>query len=128
MRPMSILLLAAVAIAGAFGAVARALVVTATQHVVGDAFPLGTVLVNELGCFLFGVLYAVGEPRAWSPMTTAAVFTGFLGGFTTFSSFANDCVLLLQKDHFGAFCLDLVGQNVAGMLALYAGLRLGQGR
>jgi fluoride exporter len=56
-------------------------------------FPIGTLTVNVLGCFIVGVLAEIGERRGpLSPETRALLMVGFLGGFTTFSAFANETV------------------------------------
>ena len=87
----------AVAVGGACGAIARWLVGEGVHSWLGPAgeFPWGTLLVNIIGCALIGVLapLMVGG-RAW---ITALVVTGFLGGFTTYSAFAEETFIFLER-------------------------------
>ena len=90
--------LAAVAIGGALGSIARYLAVTGMAAWLGRAFPYGTLTVNVLGSFLMGAALALlvqrgllGEP--WR----AGLMTGVLGGFTTFSAFAGETLVLAQQ-------------------------------
>jgi CrcB protein len=115
----------AIAVAGAFGAVSRHLLVHAVQAA-APGFPLGTLVVNLVGCFLYGLCWAVGHDR-WSPALAAALLTGFFGAFTTFSSFAFDCVHLLQQGRLFAALVDVLAQNTLGLLGLWAGIACGGG-
>ena len=81
----------AVAVGGAFGAVARHGLWLATTRVAGGAaFPWGTFVVNVLGCAAIGVAFVLLDERPSSPTLRALLMTGVLGGFTTFSAFALD--------------------------------------
>lgn len=117
-------LLLAIAAAGSVGSVCRYLLGQLVLLWCGE-FPLHTFVVNALGCLLFGGVYAVGSGR-WPSHVTAAILVGFFGAFTTFSSFAFDCVALAQERRWLWFGLDLVGQNVVGLLAMWGGMALGQ--
>lgn len=75
-------------------------------------FPLGTFVVNVVGCFVIGALLGLAErENILSPTMNVMLVTGFCGGFTTFSSFADDIFLLMQ-------------QRSWMLLTLYAGLSL----
>lgn len=89
----------AVAIGGALGAVARFLLSRFVQGIaLLQNFPLGIFICNALGCLLIGIFYGILSHRAaLGPITRAAMMIGFLGGFTTFSSFSLDTVHLLQS-------------------------------
>jgi CrcB protein len=114
-----------IAAAGALGCVARWLLAQAVTQCFGDAYPAGTFAVNVLGCLLFGVCMGnAGE--GWSQTMRAAVFTGFFGGFTTFSSFAFECSGLLAAGRMGAFALNVLGQNALGIGGMWLGLILGR--
>lgn len=91
------------------------------------AFPWGTMAVNLLGCFCFGVIWALAEGR-WtiSPDVRAVVLIGFLGGFTTFSSFAFETTQFLRDGQWLYAGLNVAVQNVLGILLLYAGLVVGK--
>lgn len=85
---MRILLIGLGGFAGAF---LRYGLSTAAQSAFPGAFPIGTLLVNVLGCLAIGVLSGMAEARALlSPELRALVGVGLLGGFTTFSAFANE--------------------------------------
>src|SRR5690348_13937452 len=82
-RRMNGLLL--VALGGALGASSRYVVATAAVRAFGDRFPVGTLLINVVGCFLMGVVAELLAAR-FEPSESLRLFiaTGFLGGFTTF--------------------------------------------
>ena len=73
--------------AGAVGTGARYLVGVWAIERLGAAFPYGTLIVNLAGCFALGVVAHIATASAWSPQLRGAVAIGFLGGFTTYSSF-----------------------------------------
>jgi CrcB protein len=114
----------AVGCAGAAGALLR-LLFAVMLRTAGDAFPFGTLAVNVVGCFAFGVCWSLHE-GAWSKPVAAAVFTGFLGAFTTFSTFAFECVDLWERGRWVACLFHAIGQNVLGIAAVAAGLWLGR--
>ena len=96
----------AVGIAGAFGAIARfGLSRWIQSFSVLQTFPWGIFVCNLLGCLLIGIFYGALEFRQLlGPIWRAAIMIGFLGGFTTFSSFTLDTFHLLQTgDIFSAF-------------------------
>jgi CrcB protein len=83
-----------IGLGGAAGAILRYALATAVQSAAGGRFPVGTLAVNVLGCFAIGLLEGLAEARAFgSPEARALLVVGFLGGFTTFSAFANETVL-----------------------------------
>ncbi len=91
------------------------------------ALSLGTLAVNVVGCFLFGLGWAVvGEGMPTSSPTRLVIFVGFLGAFTTFSTYAFEGSQFLANAQWFAFSLHLVGQNVLGLLAVLVGLALGR--
>ncbi|MEM8555818.1 MAG: fluoride efflux transporter CrcB [Pseudomonadota bacterium] len=115
--------LAKVAAGGALGASARYLVnVTATRYF-GPDFPWGTVIVNVVGSALMGVLVVVlaklGGLR-YAPF----IMTGFLGGFTTFSAFSLDAVVLYERGEVWQAALYVMGSVVVSILALFTGMIL----
>jgi CrcB protein len=83
-----------------------------------SVFPIGTLAVNVLGCFVIGVLAEVGERRGpLSSETRALLMTGFLGGFTTFSAFANETVAVWRS---GAATVAVVNVAVSVLSCLVA--------
>jgi CrcB protein len=113
-----------VALGGALGSVARyKMSGWVLHHTMGWKFPAGTFAVNVVGCLLAGVLAGLAEKQdLFSADTRLFLFTGLLGGFTTFSAFGLETMYLLRKGE-----LLVAGSNVAlsvlvGLLALWAGL------
>lgn len=110
-----------VAIGGGLGACARyALSTWVMQLAINSRFPWGTFTVNVLGCLVAGVLLALGEKFQFlSAGTRLFLFTGILGGFTTFSAFGVETVNLLRRDEIG-IALAYVGLSVlCGLAALW---------
>lgn len=117
---MSMILL--VAAGGAVGSVARYLMASGIQQSTGLHFPLGTLLVNVLGCFLIGLLYVwlVARPDPRHELR-ALLMVGVMGGFTTFSSFSLETVTLMLNGSYATAALNVV----ISVIACLAGTALG---
>ncbi len=89
----------AVAVGGAFGAVARHGLSLATTKAFGAAFPWGTFVVNVIGCALIGAVFVAIDEHPSAPALRALLMTGVLGGFTTFSAFALDTYGLTEAGY-----------------------------
>lgn len=88
-------------------------------------FPLGTFAVNMLGCFLIGILAYLAGERAIIPSHMKLLLTvGFLGGFTTFSSFGLETFDLLRHGHYGFGFGNAITQLILGTLGVWAGFAL----
>jgi CrcB protein len=88
----------------------------------GPAFPLGTFVVNVIGCAAFGALAGAASTRiSLAPEVRLFWFTGIFGGFTTFSSYAFESFALIREGHLAAAGLNLAGQIVMGLIVLAAG-------
>lgn len=106
-----------VAIGGAAGAGARFLVNTWALYAFGPGFPWGTFAVNILGSFAMGVIAQAMVMGADLPVgTRLLIMTGILGGFTTFSAFALDIVLLVERGE-GWLAAGYAMLSVAGAVA-----------
>lgn len=106
----------AVAVAGALGALSRFGIGTA----VGSRdFPWATLPINLAGSFALGLVVRLGDLRGWSDLTTAALGIGFLGAFTTFSTFSVETQTMLREGRTTAAAL-YVGASVVGGIALAA--------
>ena len=108
---------------GFIGTVARYLLSGAvTQASAASRFPFGTLAVNALGCLLIGVLSGLAEQSgAFSTSTRLLLFTGVLGGFTTFSAFAFE-TYFLGREQLWLLALANVGAQVAiGLAAVVVG-------
>ncbi len=112
---------------GAIGAGARYLVGVGTVRLLGVAagFPWATLCVNIVGSFLMGLFIEVLALRAvGSPELRVFVAVGVLGGFTTFSAFSLEFVMLMQRKEALAAGLYAVSSVALSILALYLGLLL----
>ena len=116
-------LLLFIGIGGFFGATTRYLVGGWVQDWSRSvSFPYGTVAVNLLGAFLLGFLFYLGENRQlFTPDTRALLFIGFLGAFTTFSTFELEGFNLFSRGQTLAGWLYLGGQVLLGFLAVWLG-------
>ena len=115
-----------VALGGAAGSVARYLLSKAIQDTAATAFPWGTMAVNVAGCLLIGLLYglAAGDGTRLGVDLKLMLTVGFCGGFTTFSTFANES-LTLAKTGDALLSAAYIGSSVAlGVLAVAAGAQL----
>ncbi len=127
----------AIALGGALGSVLRYAVYRgslqySSAHPLAGGFPYGTFAVNVLGAFAIGVLWAwqaQGHPEgqsAWSAEARAFLFTGLLGGFTTFSTFSLEGAQLIKGGAPGMAALYLLGSLALGLVAALAGMGLGR--
>ena len=124
---VKLLLLAA---AGAAGTLARYGLHAATHRWLFPAphglFPWGTVAVNAAGCLAFGLVFGLTETRTHLPPATRLVLlTGFMGAFTTFSTFAHDTAHLARAGSVGLAAANLAAHNVAGLALAALGFALG---
>jgi CrcB protein len=115
-----------VALGGAIGSVARyKLGGFALHHTQSWDFPVSTFSVNIIGCFIIGVLAALVEHHdLFSPSVRLLLFTGLLGGFTTFSAFGYESVFLLRRGLLSIATGYVLLSVVCGLGAVLAGLKL----
>lgn len=117
--------LAFVALGGALGAVCRYLAGNIISRAVGSALPWGTFVINVVGCFCMGLLMTVIVERellgaAWRLF----LCVGLLGGFTTFSSFGYETLMLLAEGKLAAAAGYACGSVLLGLVAAGAGVLL----
>lgn len=113
-----------VGIGGLLGSIARYLAASFLTKAFSSAFPTGTFAVNILGCLIIGIVFGLAERYDWIPEWRFFLATGFCGGFTTFSSFAYENILLLQDKDYLTFALYSVLSFVLGLTATFVGLFL----
>ncbi len=107
---------------GAVGAVSRYLISRWMVDWFGDAFPLGTLVVNVVGCCLFGIVAQIElESAAISKETRDMIGAGFLGGLTTFSAFGWDTHRRLEEGLWGAAAGNVAANLIAGLAAVWVG-------
>jgi len=117
--------LLAVAAGGAVGALARYGLTAAVHTVVDRGFPWGTLAVNLLGSFAMGLLYVLLlERSAAGPETRALLLTGFLGAFTTFSTFSVETLNLLEAGSAGRAAANVAVSIAACLAAAWLGMGL----
>lgn len=112
-----------VGLAGAFGAVARYRIGLAVG---ARTFPWATLGINLAGCLLLGIVLAGPAAERWPASLTAAVAVGFLGAFTTFSTFGYETFTLLRTGRAGTAALYVLASVVGGVLAAGAGYAAGR--
>ena len=85
-------------------------------------FPIGTLVVNLVGCLLIGALAQLAEARdIFTPETSSLIFLGFLGAFTTFSTFSSDSFNLFREGNNLLFYLNIGASVIFGLFAVWLG-------
>lgn len=114
-----------IALGAALGANARYLVGLWAGQQLGAGFPYGTLIVNVTGSFVLGFLFAATTGRlALSAELRLLLGVGFLGAFTTFSSFAVESLTLLQNGSAWKGVFNVLANDLVGLLAALLGLYL----
>ena len=112
-----------IALGGALGAVSRFLMGNAVSKAVGSALPYGTFVINLVGCFAMGLLMTIIVDRELlSAAWRLFLCVGFLGGFTTFSSFGYEALMLLTEGRMLAVLTYVSGSVALGLAAAAAGV------
>ncbi len=115
----------AIAIGGTLGCWARFALTGAMQNVLGRDFPYATLTINVLGSFLMGFLFIETLERlTLSPAVRTGILSGGLGGFTTFSTFSMEALLLAEDGEAGKAALYLGLSVVLGVAAAFSGAYL----
>jgi CrcB protein len=117
-----------VAIGSALGGVARFLLSTAIQQKAGTVVPIGTLLVNISGSLLLGFLmsYALST-TAISPEVRGLLTAGFCGGFTTFSTFTYETMLLVEEGELGRAAVYVLVSVIVSLIGVYLGITAARG-
>jgi CrcB protein len=115
-----------VALGGAIGSVARFKASGwILHHTIDWRFPAGTFAVNVIGCLAAGILAGLAEKfDFFTPDVRLLLFTGLLGGFTTFSAFGLETMFLLQRREIWIAAANILVSVAAGLLALWIGMGL----
>lgn len=112
----------AIAVGGVLGCWARYYMTGLIQNIAGRDFPYATLTINVLGAFLMGFLFIETLERlTLSPALRAGILTGGLGGFTTFSTFSMEALLLAEEGEIGRAALYVVLSVVLGLTAAFSG-------
>jgi CrcB protein len=121
----SFLLVIAVGLAGACGAVVRYVFGRFVAERLSSQFPLGTLLINVSGAFIIGVFFALVARKLMNPTLEIVLATGFLGGYTTFSTMSWEGVQLARGGSIVGSALYLGGNVCAGLIAAVLGILVG---
>ena len=115
--------LIAIAAGGALGAIARYGVSTGVYAVLGRSFPYGTLAVNVIGSLFMGFLYVMLIERLTaSPELRAVLLIGFLGSFTTFSTFSIETLSLIEQAELLKAAANIVASVIFCLLASWIGI------
>ena len=119
-----------VALGGAGGAVARFAVSARLGTVGGSGFPVGTLVVNVVGCLVIGYLLGFGESRSWmGERARWFLVSGFLGSFTTFSTFGHETLSLVDRGQSvmaaGYVAASLAASGVAILVGVWSAKQFG---
>jgi len=113
------------ALAGAAGTLCRFGLSGLMNTILGKSFPWGTLVVNAVGCLLFGLIAPQIETRfSLSPQARLVLLTGFLGAFTTFSTFAFETTEKIHEHAWMIVTANVMAQNVLGIVCVLAGMAL----
>lgn len=116
-----------IALAGGIGSLARYWLSGLVQRASGGEFPWGTFAVNMAGCLLFGVVWSVAEERMLiSPGARSVALVGFMGAFTTYSTYTFETTQLLRDSEWALAIGNIALQNITGVVFLLLGLAIGR--
>lgn len=116
--------IAAVAAGGALGAISRYGVGVVMGRWLGPDFPWGTLTVNVVGSLVMGILIGLFAHDGTNQTIRLFLVVGFLGAFTTFSTFSLDAVTLFERGAHGAVALYIAGSVIGAIAGLFLGLTL----
>jgi len=109
---------------GSIGAVIRHGVFLVVQRFSGPLFPGGTLAVNLIGSFFIGFLWCLFDEANWSHEWRLFVFTGFLGSFTTFSTFTRETFQLFKVGDWKTALAYVTISNICGIILVLCGVLL----
>jgi CrcB protein len=118
------MLIAALIVAGAIGAVSRYAVDDLVRSRFAGSFPWGTFAINVSGSFVLGVITGLALYHGLAPIPKTAIGTGFCGAYTTFSTFSYETVQLVEAGDVGPAIGNVLGSVVLGLAAAALGLAL----
>ncbi len=112
-------------IGGGLGSLFRYSIAVMAGKYFGAQFPVGTLLANLIGCFLIGVAFAVSDKtQLLSPTGRLFVMTGFLGGLTTFSTYALETLQAARNGSGMVAALNFAANNIGGIFSVFIGMWL----
>jgi len=115
-----------IVLAGGLGSGARYLVGLWAADRMPPGFPYGTLIVNAIGCFLIAGAMQLAAATSWNPEWRIAITVGFLGGFTTYSTFNFETMHLFQSGATGVALVNVAATLASGFVAGWLGLLVGR--
>jgi CrcB protein len=115
-----------IGIGGFLGANARYLLSVWCAERFGPSFPYGTFIINVSGSFVLGVIVGAADVRSVSPLFRLAAAVGFLGAYTTFSTFTVETIRMAEGGSFLLALANVVGSVAVGLTAALLGIVLGR--
>lgn len=106
---------------GAVGSLARYILSGLPYRFLDQVFPWGTLMVNLIGSFIIGVLWGIFEEQNLSPNFRSLIFVGFLGGFTTFSTYSLETLNFLRDGEYKLGLVNVLANNILGIGLALAG-------
>ncbi len=117
----------AISIGAVMGANVRYLIGGWVADRMGSTFPYGTLIINVSGSFLIGLILAAANERAMTPWWVRPTFAvGFLGSYTTFSTFSFETLSLIQSGSWGLAAVNIMGSLAGALVGVYLGAALGR--
>ncbi|EDO7153572.1 fluoride efflux transporter CrcB [Campylobacter coli] len=110
-----------VGLGGFIGAVLRMLSINLINKILPHSISFGTLFVNVLGSFMMGLLFSYTHHKGLSPALKSFISAGFLGAFTTFSTFSYENLLLLQSGNYFNFSLNILLNIILCLIAVWLG-------
>jgi CrcB protein len=114
-----------IGLGGAIGSISRYLIGGYISRHMATTFPAGTFIVNITGCFFIGLLWGLANRHAWLTLEWRLfLITGICGGYTTFSSFSYESILLFRQGNYLYFLMYVLFSVLVGLLATIGGAAL----
>jgi CrcB protein len=111
---------------GGLGTIVRYFISSRSARIFDSGFPVGTTVINLSGSFVIGFLWALMEYLNISPNMRAFVFIGFLGGYTTFSTFMMENLNLFRGNEIKSMLSNILISNVFGLILVFTGFVMGR--
>lgn len=106
---------------GFIGAILRMFAINLVNKFLPHSISFGTLFVNVFGSFIIGLLFSYAQNKGLSPLLKSFISTGFLGAFTTFSTFSYENLMLLQSGNYLNFALNILLNITLCLLAVWLG-------